>query len=1627
MAQTPWRRQDLKLEVKSGVEHTEASTVPGGAPGAGKGAYWVRDDATTVPMFTDSAGADHVLNAAGGSGALTGLPGNIYEDLKFYVDPADRNSFPAEGGTVATDLEGNGTAGTLSAAAIFDNGAWTFDGASGNVSFTKGATLDNIFAGGGTVIALIRPYSDGGGTFGRILDTTESGSFGYSFFVREEQTGYINLGFDRVFTGNNGNWSTDDVTNAFGETTRLLQMGSWATVAVSYTDGTGNDPTFYLNGTSVAFTEDGPAPTGTAVTDAGNDVYIGNRSDAGFTFDGQLGTVLMFDRILTADEIRQVSDTFAARRGIGIRGYDSPTGSLPISGSGINLRAGDALEAAASSFGGNIVLQAGDQTHASGGPAGEVVIRSGHQTTGTSYGTGSRVLVESGRSSTQSGVTVRVGLQDTSGAPGTLTLSGADNDTGAGGPVLLRGGGPTSGIAGAITVRGGDAADNGGTNNDGGAATFRGGDGNGFGGDGGALTLRAGDGVSDLGGSVLIRSGTSVGFDAGDVTITASDAGSFGLGGNIIVTAGLTTTTSVGGGGGISFTTGNSPGNFLDFHAGDFTITTGNATGSPSAVNSGAGSFIFTGGTSNGTSTTSPGGEFEVTAGAGTANSVNSRGGAVSLTGGAVTGTAAATAGGVTLTGGAATVGTGGAISLQPGAGTVADGALILDYSTWPATDGTSGFVLSTDGAGALSWISAGGGASAWSAVLAVGATSGGTDPVISSGDTITGVDASSGDAFVLALRGGNTTDTALNADGGNLTITGGSTASTAATGTAVGGDVLVVGGGATAGTGLASGGSVTLQGATPATFNGTGGSVSLLAGDGGTGGGNAFGGDITITAGDAKVSAAGGFINLTGGMSEGASLAGGPINLTGGQSNGSSGIGGLVNITGGQGESTGGTVTIKGGTKNAAGATFQSGSILIEAGDIAGTSGYDFGDITIQVPSPATPSADNVAAGNVIIAAGDNGIRNADGGNVSITAGDTFGFDTRLGGSISLSCGDENNGSSSSEGGSVIMAPGTSVSGTDGRVKIQGTATLEFTERASAIGISAGVGYFWVRSDTPNVPMFTDDAGTDFVLNASGAASAWSAVLAVGATSGGTDPILSNGDVFQGADAAAANAGVMAIRGGDVTSGAGDGGTVNIDGGDAGAGAGSGGPINITGGNSVGSETAGGEIIITGGGATDGGGGGVTAQGGPGTGTARSGGNLILRGGTPGTNASGGQVQISGRPGNGTGSGGLVSIAAGQGGVTGAGANVTMVGGGGGATSGNGGAIVIDGGGVTSGTEGAISIGSVNAGPMLIGVNGGGTRIADTLALGAVGSISMTGDNSITLTPGTTLVLDYATWPTADGTSGQVLSTNGAGTLSWAASGGGSAWSQETTQTTDATTGVTIATPIATVTDGTQHSVEVLITAESGGANTYFRRQVFTFYRDGGGAVQWTTEINGTEARRGLTTATASLSVSSNAVLVTATGEAATTINWKVQYRTTNTITNGGTVSTTGIVRETFDNRGAATTTGTATGSGGTTDFTIAAGASYVNMQFLRVKNASGTCADATIQFFRDAARTDEIYDAQNKDTSTANGWVDRNTATMMGDDGSGLASNIMYGRITNNDAGNATYDVEAVLWGVI
>lgn len=54
-------------------------------------------------------------------------------------------------------------------------------------------------------------------------------------------------------------------------------------------------------------------------------------------------------------------------------------------------------------------------------------------------------------------------------------------------------------------------------------------------------------------------------------------------------------------------------------------------------------------------------------------------------------------------------------------------------------------------------------------------------------------------------------------------------------------------------------------------------------------------------------------------------------------------------------------------------------------------------------------------------------------------------------------------------------------------RVGITAAAGFVMAEKAADHGNIAAFGEFWVRNDIPNVPMFTDDTGADFVLNAGG------------------------------------------------------------------------------------------------------------------------------------------------------------------------------------------------------------------------------------------------------------------------------------------------------------------------------------------------------------------------------------------------------------------------------------------------------------------------------------------------------------------------------------------------------------
>jgi hypothetical protein len=580
---------------------------------------------------------------------------------------------------------GNGTAGTL-ASATFDNGNFQFNGTSGSLTFTKGATLDNIFAGGGTVLTFYRPNTDGEGSDSRIADTTAGTDSGWYFATTSDTLGRQSFRFQRNFsTSAGGTWDTTAVVDPISGSTLLpIILGPWQCMAVVYDDSaTSNDPIFYLNGRSTTVTET-TAPTGTAVTDAGNGLIFANRSADDRTFDGDLGITLMFDRALTANEVRAVYNTFSRRFGLGQVGIHSAT----LSGQSVYIVSGDST-GGTSSNAGDVLVQGGLQDGASGtGRAGDIVIRGG-ALAGTHSATGrpGNIIIASGATTSSGGTSSTVQIY--AGDSSNTGITGTDASVLIHGMDILAGSGSTN-TPGGVTIRGGHAIDAG--NSAGGNVIIQGGLGDLTGG-GGDIEIRSGGQVTPntfgITGDILISTSANgtggTGTDTGAITITTTGTGSASdTSGNIAISTGNVAAASGNNPGDISLTGGNqgtaaqaavtagsitvTGGNNAGgntSHGGGITLTAGNQTNTGAITGTG-GDVNVSGGTTASTSASSRGGNINLLAGSGVGT--GSVGGNLNLTAGAGTGTAAA--GAITLTGGTPSTGTPGAVALRTSANT---------------------------------------------------------------------------------------------------------------------------------------------------------------------------------------------------------------------------------------------------------------------------------------------------------------------------------------------------------------------------------------------------------------------------------------------------------------------------------------------------------------------------------------------------------------------------------------------------------------------------------------------------------------------------------------------------------------------------------------------------------------------------------------------------------------------------------------------------------------------------------------------------------------------------------------------------------------------------------------------
>jgi len=173
--------------------------------------------------------------------------------------------------------------------------ALLLDGSNSRAVTTDAAAIQNIWDGGGSVFFRTKLTSAGEGNLGGFFDKVFLGTIGARGwgFNQGTQFGTFRPSFHCAFTGGEARHLGPDT---------MFTAGVAASVGLSYnSDNPNNVPVIYKDGASQSIASFG-APTGSRVSDAGDNLYIGDRSDSGGSLDGWMDEVKFYNRALTAQE-----------------------------------------------------------------------------------------------------------------------------------------------------------------------------------------------------------------------------------------------------------------------------------------------------------------------------------------------------------------------------------------------------------------------------------------------------------------------------------------------------------------------------------------------------------------------------------------------------------------------------------------------------------------------------------------------------------------------------------------------------------------------------------------------------------------------------------------------------------------------------------------------------------------------------------------------------------------------------------------------------------------------------------------------------------------------------------------------------------------------------------------------------------------------------------------------------------------------------------------------------------------------------------------------------------------------------------------------------------------------------
>jgi hypothetical protein len=151
-----------------------------------------------------------------------------------------------------------------------------------------------------TVMGWIYPRSFGGGSSGRIYDKfkTTFPQSGFALWIDNS------IGTNAIVYGTG--WA---VSTTVGRLSNQVSLNTWQHFAAVHS---GTTVTFYKNGSSIGSSGSITAPTSAS----GVAACIGNNSAGTNNFDGTLGAVRVYNRVLSAKDILQVYNSTKSRYGL---------------------------------------------------------------------------------------------------------------------------------------------------------------------------------------------------------------------------------------------------------------------------------------------------------------------------------------------------------------------------------------------------------------------------------------------------------------------------------------------------------------------------------------------------------------------------------------------------------------------------------------------------------------------------------------------------------------------------------------------------------------------------------------------------------------------------------------------------------------------------------------------------------------------------------------------------------------------------------------------------------------------------------------------------------------------------------------------------------------------------------------------------------------------------------------------------------------------------------------------------------------------------------------------------------------------------------------------------------------